>query len=65
MLYCFQVKETGVVQFSEEGNWCTQYYCSQDRRRKQVPLCLRRREEVHYYSQKKETGALLFSGDGI
>ena len=36
---CFKEKGTGVLQFSVEGNWCTQHYCFQDRRRKQVLYC--------------------------
>ena len=54
MLYCFQEKETGVVQFLGEGIWCTYHYCSQDRKRKLVL----------YFFQEKGSGALLFSKKG-
>ena len=53
MLYFFQNKGTGV--------WCTTVLREGNR----CSTVFRIIEKVHYSYQEKETGALLFSGEGI
>ena len=71
--YCYQEKETVALPFSGEGIWCSTVL----RRRKLVHYCSQ--GEGNWFStvlkekgtgalllcfQEKETGALLFSGEG-
>ena len=64
VLYRSQDPRRKLVQFRFQGKgtgeWCSNVF----RRRALVHTVIRRREQVHYCSQEKETGALLFSGEG-
>ena len=61
VLYCFQEKETGALQFSGEGNWCFTVF----RRRKLVLYCFQIERNLYstvHRRRKLVHSALLFTG---
>ena len=66
VLYAYVLKKRGLVfySFQDKGTGALSTTVLRIGERNRCTIVIRRKKQVHYCSQEKETGALLFSGEG-